>query len=82
MKKQQIIQVFTDWHKTKQEGLWFSGIRGVGVYKSWHDNSQLAIHCNYKEDLGDGEYKQWHRTGRLFTHKLYKKGKVIKDYLK
>jgi antitoxin component YwqK of YwqJK toxin-antitoxin module len=37
----------------------FFGIKGEGEYKRWHNNSQLTIHCLYKDGFKNGEYKHW-----------------------
>ena len=81
MKRKQIIKVFTDLKKLKEDGIWFSGIEGEGEYKEWYKNGKLYLHYNYnKEGKRDGDYKQWHNNGQLNIHILYKNDKLEGKY--
>ena len=51
-----------------------------GEYKSWFDDGQLSIHCNYKEGKLKGEYKRWFSNCQLQNHCYYKEGKLEEEY--
>ncbi len=80
--REQIKQLFNNPQNRMVNGLWFSGYRREGEYKSWYENGKLYRHCFYKNDELDGEYKMWKKYGQLYVHQLYKNGKLVKDYLK
>ena len=82
MKREYIKKVFEDLDKLKTTGIYFSGIRGEGKFKKWKDNSQLGVHCFYKNGILNGECKRWDSNGNLYKHCVYKNAKIIKDYLK
>ena len=46
--KKQIIKIFTDLEKLKEDGIWYDGIKKEGKYKKWYKNGQLKIDANYK----------------------------------
>ena len=81
MKRDYIKRVLDDWDNLKVHGIFFSGVKGEGLYKKWHDNGQLQVHGFFKNNILDGEYKRWYRNGNLEMHRLLKDFKVIKDYL-
>ena len=37
-----------------------------GEYKSYYDNGQLEMICNYVNNKTEGEYKEYYRSGQLF----------------
>ena len=82
MKHYYIKKVFDNWDKLKTDGIWFSGIRGEGEFKSWYETGKMYKHCFYKNSKLEGEFKRWHENGEFFIHCLFKDGEVIKDYLK
>ena len=53
-----------------------------GEFKSWFSNSQLNIHCYYKEGKLEGEYKSWDDNGQLRIHCYCKEGKLEGEYKK
>jgi len=80
MKREQVRDIFTKYGK-ETFSLWFSGMKGVGEYKSWHANGRLATHGFMKKGRIDGENKAWHVNGELLVHQLYKDGVMIKNLL-
>ena len=78
MKYNYIERVFTGLDKLKENGIWYSGIKGKGEHKQWYDNGQLGIHNNYENCVKEGEYKKLDSNSQLNIHKLYKGEEVIK----
>ncbi len=78
----QIIDLFTNPQKTITNGLFYSGYKWEGEYKSWYENGQLWEHCFFNKNGNmEGEYKSWYKNGKLYRHYLYKNGEIVKDYL-
>lgn len=75
LKKRYIKKIFTNLKELKEDGIYLSGIKGEGEYKSWYLNGQLTEHCFYKDSKRDGEYKGWWFNGQIWQHNFYKKGK-------
>ena len=80
MKREQIVDLFTDPTKTMANGLWFSGIKDEGEYKRWHENGELWVYCFYKDGQLHGEYKRWHENGQLWIHTFFKDDKAEGEY--
>lgn len=51
-----------------------------GENKVYHDNGQLYIHANYKNNLLEGQYLQYNRFGALIQDKFFKKGNLDGTY--
>lgn len=80
LKRKGIKDIFTKLGK-KGFDIWFSGVKGEGEYKSWHDNGQLYIHSFYnKNGELDGEYKYWYENGQMWQHAFYKDNKQDGEY--
>ena len=80
MKYQQIIDIFTDFKKLKEKGIWFDGKEWEGEYKQWHRNGQIWIHCFYiDKDKYRDEYKLWYDNGKTFRHRIYNKDGSLKE---
>jgi len=82
IKREQIIEVFTNIKSLKEKGIWYSGIKGEGKFRQWYKNGQLWAYRIYKNNKRNGEYKEWFESGKLITHRLYKDNDIVKDYLK
>lgn len=54
--------------------------RGVGEFKSYHENGQLFEHELYKDGKLDGEYKRYYKNGQLECSGFYKDGKLDGEY--
>ncbi len=78
MKRDKIIDLFVNPIQTMFEGIWFSGEKYKGEYKSWHKNGLIWEHSFYKDGVRDGEYKEWYKNGQLYLHDFYKDGMKIK----
>lgn len=74
IKRKQIELVFKNLDFLKRNGIWYSGKKKHGEYKSWHKNGQLAVHAFYKDGDLHGTYKEWHDNDQMATLKTFKNG--------
>lgn len=74
MKHEYIIKVFTNLKKLKSYGIWFSGIKGEGIFKGWHENGKLYNNGFFKDGKEDGEHKNYYSDGSIANHFWYNMG--------
>ncbi len=74
---EQIISLFTNLEYIMTFGLWYSGVRGEGLYKDFWDYGKLFRTAYYKNGKLDGEYKEWSFRGALIYSRNYKNGVEI-----
>ena len=60
--------------KLKEEYFEVDGVK-EGNYKSYHENGQLWLICNYANGLRHGEHKYFYITGELIVNRQYMNGK-------
>jgi len=81
-KYQQIKKIFTDLEELKIKGIWYSGIKWEGEYKSLWKNGKTHVDCFYIDEYTyKGEYRVWWRNGQLNVYSYYNDdGQLNGDY--
>jgi len=78
---EQIRNLFTSPEETMSDGLWFSGVKGEGLYKEWHKHTNsLFKYCYYTEWIRSGECNIYYENGKLFKQTNYKNDKLDGEF--
>jgi len=66
--------------KSKEPALYWQWYPINGPYKSWYENGQLKVECEYKCFRPEGPYKSWYENGELILECGYKDGNFEGPY--
>ncbi len=77
-----VVRRYYDMEQTKlKEEYYEIDGKKEGVYKSYFENGNIDIICNYIDGKLNGEYKSYHMNGQLnfINNKVIKKSKLLSN---